>query len=447
MSSARDSKKRRAAGGRASSRTSSIARSIALSIWGRRFVWFLVLDMLLVAAFLGTAIWSVAQDVPGGLEFASPADLFGAMTLRAGDAPGLAELHLVISRPDGNSYELALGPYLPFAIALGGTLLLAEALALISGFSEARRIRRKLRPLNDLALTAETIASRAGSPDPLTPNQLESLERAIEHATPDTPRISTGNKDLHSIEIALNSLLQRMREAQTQQARFVSDASHELRTPIAVIEGYVGMLDRWGKSDPAVLEESIEALKNESAHMKELVEQLLFLARGDSGRTILERSTFDAAELLEEVAAESRMIDAGHRYLVRKMPGDTAKGSNAAPALTADRAMVKQCLRTILQNAARYSPADTGIELRICRDKEGGFLGFSIEDQGIGMDGHDAEHVFERFYRSDAARGSSEVGTGLGLAIATWIAEAHGGRIDVLSCKGVGTRFTVWLPK
>lgn len=92
--------------------------------------------------------------------------------------------------------------------------------------------------------------------------------------------------------------------------RFVNDASHELRTPIAVIQGYVNMLDRWGKDDPAVLAESIASLKTESEHMQELVEQLLFLARGDAGRTALHRVDTNLAALVGEVCEESRMIDA-----------------------------------------------------------------------------------------------------------------------------------------
>ena len=91
-------------------------------------------------------------------------------------------------------------------------------------------------------------------------------------------------KILAGIENALNDLLERMRASYKQQVQFVSDASHELRTPIAVIQGYVNMLHRWGKDDQAILTESIEAIKNESEHMQKLVEQLLFLARGDSNR-------------------------------------------------------------------------------------------------------------------------------------------------------------------
>lgn len=440
MSSAHGSETRRPRNDSTGRRTSSIARSIAFSMWWRLLIWFLVLDVLLAVAFLGAVIWAGLQGTSVGWDVASVGELFGSIGFRASNPFNLAQLQLVIASPNGK-LELPLAPHLPFIYSVGGTLLLTEILALISGFSEARRIRRKLRPLNDLALTAEDIASRTSQSEPLTLNQLENLEHAIEHASPETPRISTGDKDLRSIEVALNSLLQRMREAQAQQARFVSDASHELRTPIAVIEGYVSMLDRWGKSDPAVLDESITALKNESAHMKELVEQLLFLAHGDSGRNTLEQTTFSASDLLHELADESEMIDTEHRYALR----DTVP-SISQLTLTGDRSMVKQCLRVIVQNAARYSPAGTDITLGLRYDEPHGLVGFGIEDRGIGMNTRDASHVFERFYRADAARTNSKEGTGLGLAIAKWIAEAHNGRIDVLSLKDVGTRFTVWLP-
>ena len=440
MSSAHGNGKQRGQHGSANARTSSIARSIAFSMWWRLLIWFLLLDVLLAAAFLGTVIWTGMQNASVNWDIASIGELFGAMSLRGSSPFNPAKLQLVIAQPSGN-IELPFAPYLPFIYTVGGALLAAEVLALISGFSEARRIRRKLRPLNDLALTAETLASNAAHSDPMTIGQIENLEYAIEHASPDAPYIATGDKDLRSIEVALNSLLQRMREAQAQQARFVSDASHELRTPIAVIEGYVSMLDRWGKSDPAVLDESITALKNESAHMKELVEQLLFLARGDSGRNTLEQTTFNASDLLYEIADESEMIDTEHRYVLR----DTASAISQL-TLTADRAMVKQCLRVIMQNAARYSPAGTDITLGLRYDEPHGLVGFDVEDRGIGMNTRDASHVFERFYRADAARTNSKEGTGLGLAIAKWIAEAHNGRIDVLSLEDVGTRFTVWLP-
>ena len=208
--------------------------------------------------------------------------------------------------------------------------------------------------------------------------------------------MTTGDADLRSIEVALNGLLRRMQEAKLQQMRFVSDASHELRTPIAVIQGYVNMLDRWGKTDESVLDESIEALKSESAHMKELVEQLLFLARGDSGRTTLHRTTFNLAAMVGDVWEESAMIDPGHSY--RLLAPEDA-GEDPSFAMVGDVALVKQSMRVIVQNAAKYSPAGSTIALGVERDAASNAVAYTVKDEGVGMSREDSAHAFERFWR------------------------------------------------
>ncbi|MBR3832845.1 MAG: HAMP domain-containing histidine kinase [Lachnospiraceae bacterium] len=291
-----------------------------------------------------------------------------------------------------------------------------------------------MRPLNDLARKAEEI-----SRIPLDTNsKIENLEHAISSVSPDgeNVRVRTGDKELESIEIALNNLLYRMKESQKQQARFVSDASHELRTPISVVQGYVNMLDRWGKEDPEILEESIEALKHESEHMKELIEQLLFLARGDSGRNTLNKISIDLNEIMKEVWEESEMIDSKHTYEFEECPG---------ALMTGDVAMVKQSVRIFVQNASKYSNEGDNIKLgvRISQDS----VSYLVQDEGIGMQEEDVSHIFERFYRSDKARNGETGGSGLGLSIAKWIIDAHDGTIEVLSRPDIGTRFTVTFPR
>lgn len=114
--------------------------------------------------------------------------------------------------------------------------------------------------------------------------------------------------------------------------------------------------------------------------------------------------------------------------------------------MVGDRAMVKQSMRVIVSNAARYSPAGSPIELGVRADVARERVAYLVEDRGMGMTQADVAHVFERFYRADAARGEHKEGTGLGLAIAKWIVDAHGGQIDVVSREELGTRFTVWFP-
>lgn len=226
--------------------------------------------------------------------------------------------------------------------------------------------------------------------------------------------------------------------------RFVNDASHELRTPIAVIQGYVNMLDRWGKDDPDVLTESIASLKAESEHMQELVEQLLFLARGDAGRTVLRRVDTNLAALVGEVCEESQMIDTRHTY---RLAYDAALVGDPRCSASVDVALVKQALRVIVQNAAKYSDASTTITFGVTPDAGAGSIDISVEDEGIGMNQESAAHAFERFYRADNARDAGAQGSGLGLAIAKWIVDSHGGIIGVTSVEGVGSRFTIRLPR
>ena len=166
--------------------------------------------------------------------------------------------------------------------------------------------------------------------------------RPSRRASVDSPSVTTGDADLASIEVALNRLLRQMQEAKLQQMRFVNDANHELRTPIAVIQGYVNMLDRWGKDDPDVLAESIASLKAESEHMQELVEQLLFLARGDAGRTVLRRADTNLAALVDEVCEESQMSIPSTRI---GWPLTLHLSSDPRCDASVDVALVKQTLR------------------------------------------------------------------------------------------------------
>lgn len=421
-------------------RSSSIAWRVAGGFWWRRLVRWLVVDavvivMVVLALWAGYARSLPADAISHGLVPASGTSLTTSYDRTVG---GLAGLGLTVILLDGDLYTFPVGQDLALLWAPAAALLLVEALSLVGVLSDVRRVRRWLRPLNALALRAEVL----GSKDIMDASKIESLEQAIERATVDSPQVSTGVDDLASIEVALNGLLRQMQEAKLQQIRFVSDASHELRTPIAVIQGYVNMLDRWGKDDRAVLEESIAALKSEGAHMQDLVEQLLFLARGDSGRNALALSPANLAVLVAEVAEESSMIDSSHSY---ELSLDASATEDDRYVATMDAGMLKQALRAIVQNAARYSAAGTRVVLSASAGDD--TVSCSVRDEGIGMSPEDAAHVFERLWRSDAARATSREGTGLGLAIAKWIVEEHGGTIDLVSHEGVGTRFTVVVPR
>jgi len=297
-----------------------------------------------------------------------------------------------------------------------------------------RKIRRRLRPLYEVADLAEELGGKANA---IGTEKFLHLESAISQMEPEQEaRLKTGDRDLYAIEQAVNNLLDRTREVYRRQSRFVSDASHELRTPIAVFQGYINMLDRWGKEDETVLDESIQALQAESLHMQRLVEQLLFLARGDTGQTQLNISTFSLDSVMQEVHEESLMIDPSHKY-TQKIPDTPIEVSG-------DVGLLKQVFRILVENAAKYSAAESEIILRVGRNDEGKAY-FSVQDKGAGIESSALPHIFDRFYRSDSSRTKTTGGTGLGLSIARWIVEKHGGHFEVQSFEGVGTRITVVL--
>ena len=298
-----------------------------------------------------------------------------------------------------------------------------------------RQVRRHMGQISQLAQEARRLGAEEARRNFRVP-KVDALEEAIDHISPtEATRLHTGDPDLQGLETAVNDLLDRMQAAYSQQSRFVSDASHELRTPIAVLKGYADLLERWGKHDPQVRDEAILAIQQEAERMNRLVEQLLFLARGDSGRIPLQLCPLDLAELMKEVWEESRMIDPDHEWVLDAPQPVTYTG---------DRDMLKQAMRILSDNAAKYTPAGKTITLRAFSDTAGKAY-LVVRDEGMGIKSEDAAHVFDRFYRSDPARSRQSGGAGLGLAIADWIVARHGGHVEVYSWEGVGSRFTIVL--
>lgn len=346
----------------------------------------------------------------------------------------LRELKYSVTYDQNPIQVVPLGVFIIRSIVITGWIVIIQIINISWNIiSNSYSIRIKLSPLNDMAKKAEQLSSIA-----FDDQKYQNLEDAISNMTDDVlgASLHTEDPDLKGIEIALNSLLDRMRDAYKQQSRFVSDASHELRTPIAVIQGYVNMLDRWGKEDEKILNESIEAIKHESENMKKLVEQLLFLARGDSGRNPITIEEFSLTEVIREVYEESLMIDENHIYTFKEGEEDVK--------IAADISMIKQAARILVDNAAKYSEEHGAINISVGKNNDGKAF-FAVQDEGIGMSEEDAKHAFERFYRSDVARDRKTGGTGLGLSIAKWIVNRHSGYFEVLSREGLGTRIKVIL--
>lgn len=408
-------------------RVTSISRKINLNTSLQLFGAFVSLDaMLCIFAGFGVLFCLDVQYL-GNFRWNLPRKLIPGESLRE------LVLHCGIEQTE-TFYSVKIGPWVSMArhvLALIGILELIMVLNQL--FWGTRKVRRELRPIREMAQRAKQLSEMA-----MEGGQYQRLEEAISGLRVERPdaRITVSDKELLGIEHALNDLLERMRMSYQQQTQFVSDASHELRTPIAVIQGYVNMLDRWGKEDEAILAESIEAIKNEAAHMQRLVEQLLFLARGDSNRQRLEKKEMSLNHMLREVYEESLMIDEKHRYRFEE---------SGEAVIYGDVDMIKQSARILADNAAKYTQDGEEIILRAGIGADGQPF-YSIQDHGIGMSGQEVSHAFDRFYRADSVRGSKTGGTGLGLAIAKWIVDQHGGYYDVVSREELGTRFTVIFP-
>ncbi len=247
--------------------------------------------------------------------------------------------------------------------------------------------------------------------------------------------VEGAKNELKDLAMVINGMLDRIEVSYNSQKQFVSDASHELRTPIAVIQGYVNMLQRWGKTDKDVLDEGISAIEQEAASMKELVERLLFLARHDKKTLMLEVESFDPLEVMSEIHREAKMLSDKHRFELSPAQNSRING---------DKDMIKQLMRILLDNAIKYTPAGGSITLGVRQEKNNCVL--SVTDTGAGISAEELPKVFDRFYRCDEARKSQTSGHGLGLSIARIIVSAHGGQLKVRSKVGVGTTFSVLLP-
>ncbi len=301
-------------------------------------------------------------------------------------------------------------------LCLMGALLVCDFIRIIVFIRRRETLHKTvLAPIRDITELASTLSA-------------SNLSNRI--------NIAGTKNELKDLAIVINSMLDRIERSYNSQKQFVSDASHELRTPIAVLQGYINMLKRWGKSDPEVLEEGINAIAQETESMKELVESLLFLARHDKKTLMMEMEAFDALDVLTELHREAAMVTPENTFILSPA---------ASCPLEGDRSMVKQVMRILCDNAVKYTPKGGIITISI--EQRPGWVTLSVSDNGPGISQEDLPKIFERFYRADAARRSEGGGHGLGLSIARIIVMAHGGKLRVRSKVGVGSTFYVDLPE
>ena len=246
--------------------------------------------------------------------------------------------------------------------------------------------------------------------------------------------IRNTNDEISRLAETFNDLFARLQRAYEKQAEFTLDASHELATPLSVIKGYTDLIDRWGKDDPAILAEAIEAIKAESSHMTRLIDDLLMLAKSDRDLLHPDKRFFPLHSLTDRLVREMRLVHPDRTFTLTATPID----------VYADDGLVTEMLRAVLDNAVKYSTAPDPI--RISLSISGGMAEITVADHGTGIPPDDLPHVFDRFYRVDKSRSRLIAGTGLGLAIVKMIAEALDGAATIESVLGEGTTVRLLLP-
>jgi len=296
-------------------------------------------------------------------------------------------------------------------------LFLATPLLLaLAGFGGYLVARRSLAPLGWMAAQARRISG-------------SNLEVRLE--------IGRAAEELEILAGSFNELLARLDQTFAGMRRFVADASHELRTPIAVIRGEAGVALQQDRSAGAY-REALAVILDESRRVSLLVDDLLRLARADAGNVQLQTREFYFGDLLRDCCRSVQALAAARGIAVEcRAPED-------AP-FRGDEELLHRLAMNLLDNAIRHTPAGGRVEVSL--EAGAGEFHIRVSDTGTGIAPEAMPHIFERFYRGDAARSRQDGGFGLGLAIVKWVAESHGGSVAAASQPGAGSAFTVTLPR
>ncbi len=276
--------------------------------------------------------------------------------------------------------------------------------------------RRALRPVDQVVQTARSITAQNLSQRLAVPKTGDELERLSQ---------------------TLNEMIARLESAFARISRFTADASHELRTPLTVMRTTAEVALRGTQGDGSY-REALQQIVAEVAHTSHLVDNLLLIAKADSGEEKLSKTRIDMVETIEEAAAEVAVL-----ARVKGLDLQVRLPERAAWVM-ADRYALRRLFLILLDNGVKYTPS--GGRIAVSLVERDGSVAVTVTDSGIGIPEDDLPHVFERFYRVDRARSRAHGGTGLGLAIGRWIVEVHGGTITVQSELERGSVFHVHLP-
>lgn len=299
-----------------------------------------------------------------------------------------------------------------FLVLLVVAIPIALAVSLAGGWFLAGRA---LRPVDKITLAAQRIA--AGD-----------LSQRLS--------MPAAHDEIGRLAATFNNMIGRLDTSFRQIRQFTSDASHELRTPLTVMKGETDLVLRRPRSlddYKSVLESNLEEIDR----MTRIVDELLFLSRADMGEVRVESLPVAMESLVEDIHRQAKLL-AQDRNI------EVLLGTVMPVVVQGDDLRLRELLLNLVENAMKYSHPGGKVEISLLNDGREARL--SVTDQGIGIAPADHKKIFQRFFRTDVARGHTKKGTGLGLAICAWIAELHKGRVEVKSDLGQGSAFTVVLP-
>jgi signal transduction histidine kinase len=240
--------------------------------------------------------------------------------------------------------------------------------------------------------------------------------------------------ELRRLALTFNEMLGRIAMAVAAQRQFLADASHELRTPLTLIQATAELSLRDDEGAITERHANLRTIARESNRMGRLVADLLVLARADEGQSLFRRQ-LSVDSLLLEVYEQQRVLATEVQLVI---------GALEQAEIDGDPDRLKQLFLNLIDNALRYTPTGGTVTLRLTRRRD--WVALDVADTGPGIPAEHLPWIFDRFYRIDQPRSHGSGGSGLGLAICRWIAEAHGGRIEVTSQVGAGSTFTLFLP-
>jgi len=312
------------------------------------------------------------------------------------------------------------------ALVLGGVSLVGLAVA---GAVGVLIVRRTLRPLDRVAATAKRVAGLR-----LDRGEVALRERVPAGDTDSRTEVGQVGSALNSMLGHVSNALAARHDSETRMRQFVADASHELRTPLTAIRGYAELVQRRSDALPPEVSHAISRVASEATRMSALVEDLLLLARLDSGRPLLIR-TVDLSRLVVDTVGDARVAGPAHRWKL-DLPIEPILAAGDEPRL-------HQVVANLLSNARTHTPPDTTVTVGLAADDHQVVL--TVSDDGPGIPAELLPAVFERFARGDSSRSRAAGSTGLGLAIVAALVQAHYGTVKADSCPG-RTQFTVRLP-